>query len=150
MGIFQSVEFISIQAPVEKAYEALTDWKLRSAWRQGMTLKWEGESKTRVGQTIRTRVQGFPSYSFTYRVTGLEPPSRIYMEYIGPPLKGRCSLEILPEEGGCQVSFYWMKVEPVGLLSRLYFALGLGMVSHRSRARETLRMLKETLEKTKA
>lgn len=147
MGIFRSVESISIQAPVEKAYEALTDWKLRSSWRRGTILEWEGESKARVGQTIRTRVQGVPSYSFAYRITGLEAPSRIYMEYIGPPLQGRCSLEILPEEGGCQVSFYWMKVEPVGLLARLYFALGLGMASHRSQARETLRMLKETLEK---
>jgi hypothetical protein len=68
------------------------------------------------------------------------------MEYIDPPLKGRCALEILPEEGGCQVSFYWMKVEPAGLLARIYFALGWGMVSHRSRARETLGMLKEYLE----
>jgi hypothetical protein len=39
-----------------------------------------------------------------------------------------------------------MKVEPIGLLARIYFALGWGMVSHRSRARETLGMLKEYLE----
>jgi hypothetical protein len=150
VGIFQDVESISTQAPVEKAYEALTDWKLRSQWRKGAVLEWEGGSKAHVGQVLRTRVQGFPSYSFTYRITGLEAPSRIYMEYMGKPLQGRAGFEIVPVENGCQVSFYWMKVEPKGFFSRLYFAMGLGMSSHRARSRETLRMLKEYLEKAGA
>ena len=52
-----------------------------------------------------------------------------------------------PEETGCEVAFHWMKVEPVGWPAQVYFASGLGMRSHRLRTLETLRMLREFLEK---
>ncbi len=143
---YQSTDSISIQAAPEKAYEALTNWTIRSQWRKGVILAWEGDAKAFVGQKVRTKMRGVLPYSFEYRITGLEAPYRVFMDYTGNPLKGRCALEIVPEDKGCQVSFYWMKVEPKGLLAKIYFALGLGSVSHRSRSQETLRMLKEYLE----
>ena len=68
------------------------------------------------------------------------------MGYLDGPLTGRAALQILPEGGGCRVEFHWMKVEPVGVAAKLYFALGLGTRTHRRRTMETLRMLKEYLE----
>ncbi len=146
-SFYQSVYSISIQAPVERAYQVLADWEERMRWRRNMTLQWDGEAKAFVGQTVKARIDGFPLYFFQYRVTGLEPPYRIYMEYTAKPLTGRWAIEILPEEKGCQVSIHWMKVEPAGVLAKLFFVLGFGVRSHRLRSLETLRMLKEFLEK---
>jgi hypothetical protein len=143
---YQSVHSISIQAPAGKIYEALTDWAVRSKWRKGIKITWEGEPRAFVGQKVTFRVEGFPSYSFPFRITGLEPSRRFYMEYAGKPLKGRAAVEINTEEIGCRVDFHWMKVEAVGLLANLYFALGLGMRAHRARTMETLQLLKGYLE----
>lgn len=145
----QSTDSLLIQAPPEEIYASLTDWALRLKWRPGMGIRWEGEARAFVGQKVSFRVQNpFFSYWFSFRITGLEPPRRFYMEYAGKPLKGRAAVEITPEDGGCRVAFHWMKVEPVGFLARLYFALGLGARSHRRRTLETLRLLKNHLENT--
>jgi uncharacterized protein YndB with AHSA1/START domain len=142
---YQATCSLSIQAPPEKIYEALTDWNLRSQWRKGLGVTWEGNSKAFIGQKVTFRVgSGTP---FSFRVTGLEPPNRLFMEYLDKPLRGRHALEILPDKTGCQVSFHWMKVEPAGWLARTYFTLGLGTRSHAKRAMETLRLLKNHLEK---
>jgi uncharacterized protein YndB with AHSA1/START domain len=155
---FRSTHSLFIQAPPEKIYEALTDWALRSRWRKGIGIEWEGDSKAFLNQNVTFKVKGFPSYSFSFRVSGIEPPRRLFMEYLDKPLRGRAAIEIDPstrparlgrgsEEKGCEVAFHWMKVEPVGWSARFYFALGLGMWAHRIRTMETLRMLKEYLEK---
>ncbi len=145
----QSTYSLLIQAPPEQIYASLTDWALRLKWRPGMGISWEGGGGAFVGQKVCFRVKSpFFSYLFSFRITGLEPPRRIYMEYGGKPLKGRAAVEITPEDGGCRVGFHWMKVEPVGFLARVYFALGLGARSHRRRTLETLRMLKTYLEQT--
>lgn len=148
MSYYQSTHSLSVAAPAEKIYEALTNWPLRAQWRRDIGISWEGEDRAFVGQTVSFKVKRpFFSYSFSFRVSGLEPPRRLYMEYTGKPLMGRAAIEIVPEEGGCRVDFHWLKVEPAGWAARLYFALGLGMRTHRLRALETLRMLKEHLEK---
>jgi uncharacterized protein YndB with AHSA1/START domain len=144
---YQSTHSLSIQASPEKIYEALTDWVARGAWRPGIQITWEENPKAFLNQKVVFRIQGLFPYSFSYRVAGLEPPHRLYMEYMGKPLRGRSAVEITPEEGGSRVAFHWMKVEPVGFWARLYFACGLGTRSHADRTRETLRMLKDYLEK---
>jgi uncharacterized protein YndB with AHSA1/START domain len=137
-------------APAGKIYEALTDWTLRSKWRRGIEITWEGDPLAFVNQRVTFQVKGrLLPYSFSFRISGLEPPRRVYMEYLGKTLRGRAAVEIVPEETGCRVDFHWMKVEPAGLLSKVYFALGLGMRTHRRRTIETLRLLKEHLEGTK-
>jgi uncharacterized protein YndB with AHSA1/START domain len=147
-SFFQSTQSIIVKAPAEKVYVALTDWAERSKWRPGIQMTWEGEPKAFVGQKVTFKVKEGPFvYFFSYRVTGLEPSSRIFMEYTGKPLKGRCALEITPEEEGSRVAFHWMKVEPGTWLARVYFALGLGPQTHRERTEETFRMLKNHLEK---
>jgi len=146
-SFYQSTDSITMKAPPEKIFEALTDWSLRSKWRKGIEMAWEGEAKAFVGQKVTFKVKSGPfSYFFAYSVTGMEPPFKIFMEYTGRPLRGRCAMEIVPEEKGCRVSFHWMKVEPGGFLARVYFLLGLGVQAHRERTEETLRMLKEYLE----
>lgn len=148
-AFYQSTHSISIKAPPEKVYAALTDWALRAQWRPGIDMEWEGETAAVPGQKVTFKVhKGLCHYSFSFRVTGLEPPRRFYMEYTGVPLKGRSAFEIAPEKDGCRVEFHWMKVEPGGVLARIYFALGFGMRSHRVETQKTLRMLKEYLEKT--
>ena len=176
---FQSTLSLFIQAPPGRIYEALTNWNLRSMWRSGIGLVWEGEGKAFLGQRVTFQVKNpiFP-YSFSFRITGLEPPRRFYMEYQDKPLRGRAAVEINPSTGstsspqarsarsgqapdglgspagpgpgetGCEVAFHWMKVEPVGWAAKLFFALGLGMRLHRTRTQETLRMLKAYLEKS--
>jgi len=146
---FQSSQSISVKAPADKVYEALTDWAKRSVWREGIRMSWEGDSRAFVGQRVTFKVKGGPfAYFFSYRITGLEPPYRVFMDYTGKPLKGRAALEIVPLEEGCRVSFHWMKVEPGSFLARAYFALGLGAQTHNERTEETLRMLKSHLEET--
>jgi hypothetical protein len=147
MAFYQSSESLVIRASAEKIYEALTDWNLRRQWRPGLSLSWDGPDRAQVGQLVRFQVAGFPPARFEYRISGLEPFQRVYMEYTGKPLKGRSAIEIIPQEGGCQVAFHWMKVEAVGFLPKLYFALGFGLQQHRARTMKTLGMLKEYLEK---
>src|SRR6185295_11987829 len=144
---YQSTHSLFIQALPEKIFGALTDWAARAQWRPGLSVEWEGGAQAFVHQKVVFRVKSLFPYSFSYRVTGLEPPHRIYMEYTGKPLAGRSAVEITPEEGGSRVAFHWMKVEPRGPLARFYFALGLGTRSHANRTRKTLRMLKDYLEK---
>jgi len=144
----QSTRSILVKAPAEKAYAALTDWAERSKWRPGIEMSWEGDAKAFVGQKISFKVKEGPfAYFFSYRVTGLEPPFRAYLEYTGHPLKGRAALEIVPTDEGSQVSFHWMKVEPASFLAKVYFFLGMGLRAHQERTDETLRMLKNHLEK---
>jgi uncharacterized protein YndB with AHSA1/START domain len=146
---YQSTHTLFIQAPPEKVYRALANWELRSLWRKGIQMKWEGSSQAYPGQEVTFRIQGgFIGYSFRFKVTGLEPSHRLYMEYLGKPLEGRNAIELIPQKGGCQVAFHWMKVKPKGFLAKTYFWLGLGMRSHRIRSMETLRMLKQHLEET--
>ncbi len=144
---YQSVQSLFLQAPPGKVYGALTDWSLRAQWRKGIQVKWEGPPQAFVGQEVAFRVPGpLLRYTVRFRVTGLEPPHRFYLEYFGKPLEGRHGVEVAAREGGCLVSFYWMKVKPVGLAAKLYFGLGLGSRAHRRRVTETLRMLKEFAE----
>ncbi|MGH7739161.1 MAG: SRPBCC family protein [bacterium] len=150
MAFYQSAESILIQASAEKIYEALTDWRQRTQWRPGLTIQWEGSDQAHVNQVVRFQVGGFPPSRFKYRIAGLEPSRRIYMEYTGWPLRGRSAIEITasePEGSGCQVAFHWMKVEPVGFWAKLYFTLGLGMADHRRQTLKTLGFLKTYLEK---
>jgi hypothetical protein len=147
LAYYQSTHSISITAPAEKIYGALTDWPLRAQWRKGVEIVWQKEGKAFVGQEVSFKVKRpLFSYPFSFRVTGLEAPRRMYMEYLGKPLTGRAAIEITPEEKGCRVDFHWMKVEPAGWAAKLYFALGLGMRTHRRGTMETLRMLKNHLE----
>ena len=159
LSYYQSTHSISVAAPSEKIYEAMTHWPLRAQWRRGIDISWEGDGKAFVGQKVTFKVKRpLFSYSFSFRITGLEASRRLYMEYFGKPLAGRAAVEINPsipsgpsgqalQQGGCEVAFHWMKVEPAGLAAKLYFALGLGMRVHHKRTLETLRMLKEHLEK---
>jgi hypothetical protein len=147
LGFYQSSDSIQIRTTPGKIYEALTHWKERMAWREGLTLHWEGPDQAVVGQKVFASLSGFPLYSFKFRITGLEPPYRIFMEYTDKPLKGRASIEIVPDQDFCHVTFYWMRVEPVGFLAKLYFALGWGLANHRRRTLQTLHMLKTHLEK---
>jgi hypothetical protein len=146
---YQSTHSLFIKAQPWKVYEALTNWTLRSNWRRGIGIAWEGEPKAFPRQKVTFKVKRpLFSYSFSFRITGLEPPRRFYLEYEGKPLRGRAAMEINPEEEGCRVSFHWMKVEPAGWPARLFFALGLGMRVHGARTMETLKMLKDYLEKS--
>ena len=147
MAFYQASDSVVIQAPPQRVYEALTHWHERMIWRKGLALEWEGEEKAVIGQKISARVQGFPAHVFEFQIIQLEPPYRIFMEYTGKPLKGRAGLEIIPDGSNSHLSFYWMKVEPVGFWCGLYFRLGLGLRAHRRETQESLRMLKEYLEK---
>jgi hypothetical protein len=147
MAFYQSEESILIRSTPEKIYNALTDWNLRRQWRPGLSLSWDGSDQAYVGQIARFQAAGFPRASFEYRISGLDPSQRVYMEYTGKPLTGRAAIEIVPEGGSSRVSFYWMKVEASSLAAKLYFALGFGLRTHQARTRETLRLLKKYLEK---
>ncbi len=144
---YQFTQSLFIQASPEKVYDALTNWPVRAQWRRGIEIDWEEEGIAFLNQKVTFRVKRpLFTYSFSFRVTGLEPPRRLYMEYTGRPLLGRAALEINPQGSGCQVFFHWMKVQPVGWAARLFFAFGFGLRTHRIRTMETLEMLKEYLE----
>lgn len=145
---YQATHSLMIQAPPEKVYEALTDWADRSQWRKGIAVEWEGDSKAFLNQKVTFKVAGFIPYCFSFRVAGMEPPHRFFMEYLGS-LQGRGALEITSQEGGSLAAFHWMKVEPVGFWPKLYFVLGWGMRTHRIETKKTLRMLKQFLEEAK-
>ena len=147
-SFYQSVQSQFIQAPPERIYDALADWALRSQWRKGIQVEWKGNSQAFVGQEVTFKIKGLIfCYRIRFKVTGLEPPYRLYMEYFGKSLEGRHAIELTPEKEGCRVAFHWMKVNPVGVLAKLYFALGFGMRDHRIRVQETLGMLKEYVKK---
>jgi len=147
LSFYQSTETIVVQAKAERVYEALTHWKERMAWREGLWLQWEGSDKAVVGQKVTARLKKFPSSPFEFQISQLEPPYRIFMEYVGKPFRGRAAFEIVPDGADCHVSFYWMKVEVVGFWSRLYFQLGFGLKTHQQRSQKTLQLLKDYLEK---
>ncbi len=147
MAFYQCADSIEVRTTPGKIYEALTDWKERMAWRKGLRLEWEGVNQAVVGQKIMARVEGLPPHFFQFKVTGLEPPYRFFFEYTHKPLRGRASIEIIPGQGCCHVSFYWLRVEPVGFLAQLYFRLGWGLSGHRRQTQQTLQMLKAHLEK---
>ena len=144
---YQSADSIEICATPGKIYEALTRWKDRMVWRKGLSLKWEGQDQAAVGQEIVARIEGILPHFFQFKVTGLEPPYRLFFEYTGKPLRGRASIEIIPDQGFCQVSFYWLRVKPEGFWAQLYFRLGWGLANHRRQTGQTLQMLKAYLEK---
>jgi len=145
---YQATQSIFIQALPEKVYEALTNWALRAQWRAGIQVEWQGGPQAFAGQEVTFRIKdGLLRIQIRFKVTGLEAPHRIFMEYVGKPLEGRHAIELKPENGGCLVAFYWMKVRPVGIPAKLYFALGFGMRDHARRTKETLEMLKAFLEK---
>jgi len=147
-SFYRSTRTILVKASAEKAYAALTDWSGRAEWRPGIEMNWEGNTKAFVGQKVSFKVKKGPfTYFFSYRITGMEAPHRMYMEYTGKPLKGRAALEVVPTEEGSQVSFHWMKVEPTSFLAKVYFLLGMGVKAHQERTDQTLRMLKNYLEK---
>ncbi len=149
MPYYQSRDEIVINAPLERAYRALTDWEERSRWRKGMRIHWHGSPRAFVGQEINFDIaETIPPARFGYRITGLEPNQRIFMEYQGCSLEGRAAIEVTPLEKGCRVAFYWMKVRPKGFLAWLYFRLGWGLASHKRRTRQTLELLKKHLEST--
>jgi Polyketide cyclase / dehydrase and lipid transport len=142
---YQNAESIVVRSTPGKVYEALTNWKERMAWRKGLILQYEGPDRSTVGQVVTASVEG--STLFAFKITGLEPPYRIFMEYTGKPLKGRWSIEIIPDGPDCHVTFYWLRVEPVGFFASLYFKWGFGLKTHQRRTRQTLKMLKEYVEK---
>ncbi len=146
---YQSTQSLFISASPEKVYGALTDWPVRCQWRQGIEIDWEEEGKAFLNQKVTFRVKKpLFTYSFSFRVSGLEPPRRLYIEYTGKPLKGRAAVEINSEGQGSQVIYHWMKVEPVGWAAKTFFNLGLGMRAHRAGVVDTLGMLKAYLEKS--
>jgi uncharacterized protein YndB with AHSA1/START domain len=135
------------QASPEKVFQALTDWSIRSQWRRGITIQWDGEPKAHAGQKVTFRVQdGLFPYSFSFRVSGVEAPRILYFEYEDGPLKGRAALEVVPQEDGTKATFHWMKVAPVGLIPRFFFALGWGMRTHRDNTLKTFGLLQGYLE----
>ena len=132
---YQSRNDVEIQSTPERIYRALTNWEERSRWRPGLKMKWEGSAQAFVGQVVSFDVEGsYPPASFCYRITGLEHSRRIYMEYMDSALSGRAAMEVTPLEKGCQVSFYWMKVEPRGLWAWIYFRFGFGLSAQIGRA----------------
>ena len=144
---YQASHSISIAASPERTYEALTDWAERVRWRKGFAIERDGGSKAFIGQNVSFKAEGsLIPYAFSYRVTGLEPPRRVYLQYTGPVLKGRGAVEIVPEGSSCRVSFHWMKVEPGNLTASVLFGLGWVSRAHERNTRETLRMLKAYLE----
>lgn len=151
MAYYQSRDEIEIQNSPGEIYRVLTDWEEISRWLPGLKMKWKGEARAFVDQEISFEIEGsFPPARFSYRITGLEPPRRIYMEYQGSALQGRAAMEVTPIDKGCRVGFYWMEVEPKGMFARVYFMLGLGLSSHRRRTLQTLEMLKKHLEVIKS
>jgi hypothetical protein len=146
LAFYQSTESIVIQAKPEQVYEALTNWKERMAWREGLLLQWEGSDKAVVGQKVTASLKKFPSSPFEFEISGLEPPYRIFMQYVGKPFQGRAAFEIIPDGVECHVSFYWMKVEVKGFWNQLYFRLGFGLKTHCRRSQKTLQLLKDYLE----
>ena len=147
-SFYQSFQSLFIPAPADKIFSTLTDWSSRSLWRKGIQVDWQGSPQAFPGQEVAFLIKdGLFRYRIRFKVTGLEPPHRLYMEYFGKPLEGRHAVEITPQDGGCQVDFHWMKVRPVGLAAKLYFVLGFGMRDHERRTQETLEMLKTHLEK---
>ena len=146
---YSDEQSIVIQASPDKAFQALTDWSLRSQWRKAIDIKWEGAAQAYVGQKVTFHVKNtlFP-YSFSFKVAGLEPNHLLFMEYLDRPLRGRAAVEVRGEGEGSRVTFHWMKVEPVGWTARIFFALGFGKRLHEVQTLETFKMLKTYLEET--
>jgi hypothetical protein len=136
----QSVQSIEIAATAGEVFSILRRWDLREKWRPGIGVVWEGGPEARPGQWVEFQKPPFARWKI--KITGLEG-FRLHWDYLEGPLRGRAALVVEPLGGGSRVSFYWMKVEAFGWLSRIYFALGWGAESHRRGVEETLRMLKE-------
>lgn len=139
MKPIQSVESIHLSAKPEIVFPVLRCWDMRSRWRPGVKLSWDGNSQAWVGQKVK--FQKSPWARWTLEVTGVDESGILYFRYIQGPLRGRGAFQVEPEEGGSKVSFIWMKVEPFGWLSKACFALGRGLSSHQKDSRKTLEML---------
>ena len=147
MSHYSSEISIELQAPNDKVFQALTDWSIRSQWRKGITIQWDGPPQAHVGQKVSFQVRdGLLPYSFSFWVTGVEVTRILYFEYEGGSLKGRAAVEVVPQEGGTKVVFHWMKVEPVGFLPKLLFSWGWGERAHRANTLKTFELLKGYLE----
>jgi hypothetical protein len=143
--IYQSSETISLKAAPQKVFSHLTNWEQRQRACPKVKLNWDGKPEAYLHQKVRFRKSALAHW--TIQVTGLELGRRMFFEYVEGPLRGRAAVETIPEGDGCKATFYWMKVEPYGWVSRLYFGLGLGYREHAKGMFETLDTFKEYLEK---
>ena len=131
------IESRAVDLPPEVVFAALTDPSLQSRWILATRVRATasgGDAPAAPGPggvlVARTAVGGI-GFDDTMRVTEYEPPRRWRVEHVGRLVRGWGQWGVLPrgESGrGCRV--YWAEEFelPLGLLGRLGWAVGGGLV----------------------
>jgi uncharacterized membrane protein len=112
---------VTVDAPVERAWEVLADWEGSAVWMvDATTVEIIGEQREGVGTRVRavTRVAGIPLTDIM-EVTRWEPGKIIQVMHERWPIRGLAWFELIPD--GDRTRFEWVEEldPPLGPLGEL-------------------------------
>lgn len=110
-----------LPVPIERAWEALTDWEDQPRWmRDADAVRVLGSRREGVGTTIavRTRVLGVPLFTERLEATIWEPPRRLVMAHRSF-VRGVGTWRLQPVEGGTWFTWTEELRLPVPVLGEL-------------------------------
>jgi hypothetical protein len=116
-------ERVAVAAPVEVAWEALTDWHGQSGW-MVLTNVTVDSGGHRVGERLDA-FTGIAGIGFHDRmeVTRWDPPRRVDVVHLGRVVRGGGIFEVRPAPGGAWLVWIEDLDLPLGLAGRLGFAV---------------------------
>ena len=116
-------ERAAVAAPVEVAWEALTDWQGQSGW-MVLTRVTVDPGGHRVGERLDA-FTGIAGVGFHDRmeVTRWDPPRRVEVVHLGRVVRGAGIFEVRPAPGGAWLVWIEDLDLPLGVVGRLGFAV---------------------------
>jgi uncharacterized protein YndB with AHSA1/START domain len=116
-------ERVSVVAPLETVWEAVTDWEGQRTWVLLTTVTVE-EGEPGVGQRL-TAVTGIGPLAFAdhMEVTRWEPPHRVDVRHLGRVVRGTGTFTFEPVPGGARFTWIEDLEPPLGPLGAAAFAL---------------------------
>jgi carbon monoxide dehydrogenase subunit G len=116
-------ERVAVAAPVEVAWEALTDWQSQSGW-MVLTNVTVDPGGHRVGERLDafTGVAGV-GFHDRMEVTRWDPPRRVEVAHLGRVVRGAGVFEVRPAPGGAWLVWIEDLDLPLGVAGRLGFAV---------------------------
>ncbi|MBM7807595.1 carbon monoxide dehydrogenase subunit G [Geodermatophilus bullaregiensis] len=125
------VERVTVEAPPERVWAALTDWRSQGAWMLATDVETVGGPAQGVGGRLAART-GVPlpwrrgrhlGVLDTMVITEWDPPRRVVVQHTGRVVRGPGIFEVRPS--GERTEFVWTErlYLPLGLLGRLGWPL---------------------------
>jgi Polyketide cyclase / dehydrase and lipid transport len=116
-------ERVAVAAPVEVAWEALTDWRGQSGW-MVLTSVTADPGGHRVGERLDAFTGvGRLGFHDAMEVTRWDPPHRVEVAHLGRVVRGRGVFEVRPAPGGAWLVWVEDLDLPLGWPGRLGFTV---------------------------